>query len=208
MMNSQLQKSSLFSLLCETGMQRAEGRVRSKSLLEEMSLIGFVPYTDYYLHQLVLSSVDLNDHLYVAPHLVRFSKDTPVYPYFKTITKAIGKKYRIDEKLYIDPILDEIPKSVLQYAHFKLPLDGKQLLQLISKKWDKRDLFIRNDDGSYDYTGREGEWELSCGLGNMISISNNFLCLCSYMNKVTGTPSYAVLTSDDTIRVLSENECE
>ncbi len=207
-MNSQLQKSSLFSLLCETGMQRAEGRVRSKSLLEEMSLIGFVPYTDFYLHQLVLSSVDLNDHLYVAPHLVRFSKTTPVYPYFKTITKAIGKKYRIDEKLYIDPILDEIPKSVLQYAHFKLPLDGKQLLQLMSKKWDKRDLFIRNDDGSYDYNGREGEWELSCGLGNMISISNNFLCLCSYMNKVTGTPSYAVLTSDDTIRVLSENECE
>lgn len=207
-MNSQLQKSSLFSLLCETGMQCAEGRVRSKSLLEEMSLIGFVPYTDYYLHQLVLSSVDLNDHLYVAPYLVRFSKDTPVYPYFKTITKAIGKKYRIDEKLYIDPILDEIPKSVLQYAHFKLPLDGKQLLQLMSKKWDKRDLFIRNDDGSYDYNGREGEWELSCGLGNMISISNNFLCLCSYMNKVTGTPSYAVLTSDDTIRVLSENECE
>lgn len=208
MMNSQLQKSSLFSLLCDTGMQRAEGRVRSKSLLEDMSLVGFIPYTDYYLHQLVLSSVDLNDHLYVAPYLVRFSKDTPVYPYFKTITKAIGKKYRIDEKLYIDPILDEIPKSVLQYAHFKLPLDGNQLLHLMSKKWDKRDLFVKNDDGSYDYNGREGEWELSCGLGNMISISNNFLCLCSYMNKVTGTPSYTVLTSDDTIRVLPENEYE
>lgn len=208
MMNSQLQKSSLFNLLCETCMQRAEGRVRSKSLMEEMSLIGFIPYTDYYIHHLLLSSVDMNDHLYVAPYLVRFSKDTPVYPYFKTITKAIGKKYRIDGNLYIDPILDEIPKSVLQYAHFKLPLDGNQLLQLMSKKWDKRDLFVKNEDGTYDYNGREGEWELSCGLGNMVSISNNFLCLCSYMNKVTGTPSYTVLTSDDTIRVLSENECE
>lgn len=207
-MNSQLQKSSLFSLLSDSGMQRAEGRVRSKSLLEEMSLIGFIPYTDYYLHQLLLSSIDLNNHLYVAPYLVRFSKESPVYPYFKTITKAIGKKYRIDGKLYIDPILDEIPKSVLQYAHFKLPLDGNQLLRLMSKKWDKRDLFVKNDDGSYEYIGREGEWELSCGLGNMLSISNNFLCLCSYMNRVTGTPSYTVLTSDDTIRVLPQNECE
>lgn len=206
-MNSQLLKSSLFSLLCDTGMQRAEGRVRSRSLMEEMSLIGFIPYTDYYKYQLFLSSVDLNDHLYVAPYLVRFSRDTPTYPYFKTITKAMGKKYKIDEKLYIDPILDEVPKFVLQYAHPKLPLDGKQLLRLMSKNWDKRDLFIKNDDGTYDYNGREGEWELSCGLGNIISISNNFLCLCSYMNKVTGTPSYTVLTSDDTIRVLSENEC-
>ena len=95
MMNSQLLKSSLFSLLCDTGMQRAEGRVRSKSLLEEMSLIGFIPYTDYYIHHLLFSSVDLNDHLYVAPYLVKFSKDSPVYPYFKTITSAEGKKYRI-----------------------------------------------------------------------------------------------------------------
>lgn len=208
MVYSQLHKSSLFGLLNETGMQQAEGRVRSKSLLEEMSLIGFVPYTDYYMHQLVLSSVDLNDHLYVAPYLVKFSKDTPVYPYFKTITRATGKQYRIDGQLYIDPIIDEIPSSVLQYAHFKLPLDGNQLLRLMGKKWDKKDMFVKNEDLTYDYIGREGEWELSHGLGKMISVSNNFLCLCSYMNKVTGTPSYAVLTSDDTIRVLPEDEDE
>ena len=206
MVHSHIHKSSLFNLLNETGMQQAEGRVRSKSLLEEMSLIGFIPYTDYYTIQLALNSVDLNGHLYVAPNLVKFSKDTPAYPYFRTITKATGKQYRIDGKLYIDPILDEIPSCILQYAHFKQPFNGNQLLKMIYKKWDKKDLFSKNEDGSYNYTGREGEWELSHGLGNMISISNNFLCLCSYMNKVTGTPSYAVLTSDDTIRVLPENE--
>ncbi len=208
MVHSHIHKSSLFNLLNETGMQQAEGRVRSKSLLEEMSLIGFIPYTDYYTIQLALNSVDLNGHLYVAPNLVKFSKDTPAYPYFRTITKATGKQYRIDGKLYIDPILDEIPSCILQYAHFKQPFNGNQLLKMIYKKWDKKDLFSKNEDGSYNYTGREGEWELSHGLGNMISISNNFLCLCSYMNKVTGTPSYAVLTSDDTIRVLPENEEE
>lgn len=189
MVHSHIHKSSLFNLLNETGMQQAEGRVRSKSLLEEMSLIGFIPYTDYYTIQLALNSVDLNGHLYVAPNLVKFSKDTPAYPYFRTITKATGKQYRIDGKLYIDPILDEIPSCILQYAHFKQPFNGNQLLKMIYKKWDKKDLFSKNEDGSYNYTGREGEWELSHGLGNMISISNNFLCLCSYMNKVTGTPS-------------------
>ena len=206
MVFSQLHTSSLFSLLDETGIQQAEGRVRSKSLLEEMSLVGFVPYTDDYLHQLPLKSFDLNGHLYVAPYLVRFSKDTPVYPYFKTITKATGKQYRVDRNLYIDPIIDEIPDSVLPSNHVKLPFDGNQLLRLMGKKWAQKDMFVKNEDGTYDYIGREGEWELSNGLRNIVSISNNFLCLCSYMNKVTGTPSYAVLTSDDTIRVLPENE--
>ena len=51
MVHSHIHKSSLFNLLNETGMQQAEGRVRSKSLLEEMSLIGFIPYTDYYTIQ-------------------------------------------------------------------------------------------------------------------------------------------------------------
>ena len=125
-------------------MQQAEGRVRSKSLLEEMSLIGFIPYTDYYTHHLVLSSVYINDHLYVAPYLVKFSKDTPVYPYFKTITKATEKQYTVNGQLYIDPILDEIPSSVLQSNHVKLPLDGNQLLRLMGKNWDKKDMLSFN----------------------------------------------------------------
>ena len=40
MIYSQLHKSSLYNLLSENGIQQAEGRVRSKSLLEDMSLIG------------------------------------------------------------------------------------------------------------------------------------------------------------------------
>lgn len=204
-MNSQLNKYSVFSLLNETGIQQAEGRVRSKSLLEEMSLIGFVPYTDNDMNQLALSSIDLNGHLYVAPYLVKFSHNTPVYPYYKTITKATGKQYRIDGKLYIDPYLGIIPSYVLNKANVKLPLNGNQLLKLF-RDWEKEKLFIKNEDKTYDYIGREGEWELSNGFDNMISISKNFLCVCSYMNKVTGTPSYAVLTSDDTIRVLPEDE--
>ncbi len=205
MNNSPLDKSSLYNLLCETGKQQAEGRVRSKSLLEEMSLIGFIPYTDYYIHQLVFGTVDLNNHLYVAPYLVKFSKDTPAYPYFKTITRATDKKYRIDEKLYLDPILDEIPSSTLQNVNIKFPFNGNQLLNLMNRRWDKKDLIIKNEDFTFDYVGRKGEFELSCGLGKIVAISNNFLCLCTYINKVTGYPSYTVLPSDDTIRVFPES---
>ena len=75
-MSSQLQQFSLIQLVRESGIQRAEGRVRSTSLLEEMSLVGFIPYTDYSYVKSVLYSVDLNGHLYVAPYLVKFSEDS------------------------------------------------------------------------------------------------------------------------------------
>lgn len=206
---SELHKSSLAYLLNETGLQQAEGRVRSISLLEEMSLIGFIPYTKYFTIQSILNPANLNSRLFVAPYFVKFSQDTPAYPYFKKISMAKGKQYRVDGKLYIDPILKEIPSSTLRvYEGLSLPFNGNQLLQLLKKRRVREDLFIENEDKTYDYIGREGEYELSCGLENIVSISNSFLCLCSYMNKVTGLPSYTVLTAKDTIRVLPENEDE
>jgi len=209
MTDSQLLKSSLYNLLYETGEQRAEGRVRSVSLLEEMSLIGFIPSTDYFWYQFNFTSINLNSPVYVAPGLVKFAQDAPIYQYYKNITKATGKRYRIDGRIYIDSFSKDFPtynfKSIISNGSIKqLPINGKQLL-LSFKKFIKSDLLIKNDDETYDYIGREGELELYDGIKKSVAISNDFLCLCSYMNKVTGNPSYAVLTSYDTIRVLSEN---
>ncbi|MBQ9293983.1 MAG: hypothetical protein IJ219_03540 [Bacteroidaceae bacterium] len=214
-MDSELQKSSIFGLLQETGVQHAEGRVRSKSLMEEMSLIGFIPYTDNYLLQKDIGmGIDLNGHLYVAPNLVKFSKDTPIYPYFKKIVKANGKKYNLNENLYLDPILDKAPLYEFNHKEIRMPYDSAQLLKLLKYKTKllrvlkEKGVLIEEEKDKYDYIAGEGEIELSHGLGNMIAISCNFLCLCSYINKVKGTPCYVVLTSDDTIRVQPEDEDE
>jgi len=209
MMYSQLHKSSLYSLLRQTGIQQAEGRVRSKSLLEEMSLIGFIPYTEYSIELWNFGlNVDLNNHLYVAPNLIKFSKDTPAYPYFRAIEAAEGKKYKMDNRLIIDSIIDKIPEYVLKYKDIARPFTGEAFLKIRTKQWNPESLLEDSGNGEHFYVGKRDEWELSCGLADIISVSNNFLCLCSYINKVTGTPSYAVLTSDDAIRVLPEDEHE
>lgn len=216
MVNSELQKSSIYGLVLETGIQHAEGRVRSKSLLEEMSLIGFIPYTDNYIFQMNLGlKVDLNEHLYVAPNLVKFSKKTPAYPVFKTVTKANGKEYEVNKDLYMDSILDELPLDKLNSKDFDFisyQFTGKDLLKLLKrniflKKFlEEQNFLTENEENTYKYIGRDENLELSCGIENKIAISNNFLCLCTYMNKITGLPSYTVLTSNDTIRVLSEDD--
>lgn len=67
-------------------------------------------------------------------------------------------------------------------------------------------MFIKNEDDTYNYVAQEDEWELSCGPGKIVAIANGFLCLCSYMNKVTGMLSYVALLPNDVIKVVPEDE--
>lgn len=217
MLNTQLEQSSIKSLLHSKGMQQAKGRVRSEYLLEEVSLIGFVPYSVFYDSFCYDNGLDLNDHLFVTPHLLRSSKETSPRPIFKTICEAKGKKYIIDNNLLIDSIIDIIPDNVFKkerYKECKQRFRGSQLKTLLSydrsilKEWKENGVVEIAEGDSYNYIGRANEWEFSGGFGNIKCISNDFLCLCTYMNKVTGHPSYILLPSDNTIRVLSETDDE
>ena len=75
----------------------------------------------------------------------------------------------------------------------------------MSKKWDKKDFFEQVEDSSYLYIARDEELELTGLTGNLTCISDDFLCLCTYMNKVTWTPTYTLLPPFDVIRCLSDN---
>lgn len=212
MSNTQLEQSSIKSLLLANGEQQATGRVRSESLLEEMSLIGFVPYSVYFDYFLGESKIDLNSHLYVTPYFLRCSSSDSPIPVFHTIRRAAEKEYCVKNNLMIDSILDEIihvsPPYLTKDINYNKPLRGDKIIYLIKKERKVCNLFNTKEDGTYNYLGKESDIELSGGIGNIKCISNNFLCLCIYMNKVTGLPSYTLMSSDKTIRVLPEAEDE
>lgn len=211
MINSELKKSSISNLLVEQGNLHAEGKVRTIHMSETMNLVGFIPYTNYFmLYNIFVMNVDLNAHLYVAPFLVKFSEGGPVFPYFKYVADATGKKYPVDGNLYADTVLEAIPENISRTPKCSVPLNGKQMLNLIKyRKIDKfQDLFEKQDDDTYIYTGREGEYELTGGLGYIRAIARDVLSLCSYINTVSGRINYAVLPSDEVIKVLNKEDYE
>ena len=177
-----------------------------------MSLIGFVPYSVYFDYFLEESKIDLNSHLYVTPYLLRCSGNDSPIPVFHTIRCAAEKEYCVDNNLMMDSILDEIihvaPTYLTKNINYNKPLRGDKIIYLINKDRKVCNLFNTKEDGTYYYMGMDSDIELSEGIGNIKCISNNFLCLCTYMNKVTGLPSYTLLPSDNTIRVLPEKEDE
>lgn len=213
MVNNQLHNSSLYSLLHETGMQQAEGRVCSVSLLEEMSLIGFIPhgvcYNDVgYTHYKIAQGLNMNGKLIVTPNLVRFESGEPI-PVFKSIRKIeSGKKYKITERFLIDTIYEERKNAEKDLISL---WKGSELLnkareKRLGKLSIKQDVFEIQEDGNVYYTAHDKELEFSHCYNDTICISSDFLCLCAYINKVTGLPSYTVLSSEETVRVLSKQE--
>lgn len=213
-MNSLIEKSTIKKLLLNQGQQFASGRVRTDYLLEEMSLIGFVPFSEFWDNICYDTGINMSTNLYVTPHLLRPSDRNKPIPIFKCISKAQGEKYVIDGNFMIDSIIDKIPNNVFEkvkYKECKKGFNGSSLKNLLI--YDKslyRDLSEKgvieqpSNETPITYIGDENDLELSDGIGKIKFISNDFLCLCAYMNKVTGLPSYIILPSDRTIRVLPE----
>lgn len=220
-MSEQLQKASVKELLYEGAkdpailfdgeslntdeIEFAKGTVVSESLGVEMSLIGFIPYSVAFgLYQFSMY-INFNDTLIVTPYFIRFSQSDVILPIFQKVSLANKKKYELNKTITICTLQEEKLLSVFRNKVTKLPyVSGESLKNNFYKIKDKS-MFEVADTDSIFYIARNNEFELEYGFGGIRYITNDFLCLCNYMNKVTGLPSYVVLSSHDTLRVLKKD---
>ena len=200
-MNTKIQEQSIYSQLMNNGSESAKGRVRSQSLLEEMTLVGFVPYNEIGYWSRIAPSFNLNAKLLVTPYYLKVG-DGPVYPYYDKAKKAKGVHYSLDENLIIDK-LSEYVNNNQSYPFTADKLDNRSVLRLKQKT-----NFLELDENTNEnnYVGQEDDIELYRDYWKDRSVSNDLLCLCVYMNKVTGKPSYILLPSTDVFRVIPEKE--
>lgn len=199
-MNSQLQLSSIREILLNKGDMYAKGRVKSESMQEEMSLIGFVPYLEGANLPLDLYSTllqcDLNAHLIVTPFFIRYGDDKNIYPVFKSISLTNGHKYKVDKNLIIESIYGSWAKGAQR------PLYGNYIISKRHHNGFPSDRFETDENKETYYLSKEQEFVMTESLGELVCVSDYFLCLCSFINSVTGMPSYTVFIPDDLIKVL------
>lgn len=202
-MNAQLQLSSIREILLNKGEIYAKGRVKSESMQEEMSLIGFVPYlegADLPLESYsILLQCDLNAHLIVTPFFIRYSDDKNIYPVFKSISLTNGNKYKVNKNLIIETIYGSWVKRASSLSR---PLYGDNIISKINWKDFPSDRFETDENKETYYLSKNQEFVMTESLGELVCISDYFLCLCSFINSVTGMPSYTVFMPDDLIKVL------
>lgn len=220
-MNEQLRKTSVKELLYEGAkdpailfdgeslntdeIEYAHGTVVSESLGVEMSLIGFIPYSVAFgLYQFSMY-INFNDTLVVTPYFIRFSQSDVILPIFQKVSLANNKKYVLDESITICTLQEEKLLSGLRNKVTKLPYVSGESLKNVFNRIKDKSMFEVGDADSIFYIARNNEFVLEHGFGGVRYITNDFLCLCNYMNKVTGLPSYVVLSSHDTLRVLKKD---
>ena len=199
-MDSQLQVSTIREIVLSKGLLNAHGQVKSELIQEDMSLIGFVPFFEgadlpHDIYSTLLQC-DLNTHLIVTPFFIRYSDDKNIYPVFKSISLTNGNKYKVDKNLIIESIYGSWAKGAQR------PLYGDSILSKRRYNGFPSDRFETDENQDTYYLSGKQEFVMTESFGKLVGISDYFLCLCSFINSVTGMPSYTVFMPDYLIKVL------
>lgn len=188
-------------------------KVSSSLFYDELSLIGFIPYCRHNKYWNVAQNINMNSDLHVSPHIIKFDSEDVCLPIFRRISFARNKKYLLNNKLFLESFLDKIeyirPTSYIKDTDY--PLRGDKILNLTNKiPYNKREDFVEKnfiaEDDCLFYEGREEDFELSGAISDMVCVTNDFCCLCSYINHITGDLKYVVLYSNDVMCVWTNNE--
>lgn len=206
---TQLDQSSVLALLYERGAQHANGYVRFAGLPDEFSLIGFIPVYASLPGSSCFSGIDLAGEILVTTHFIRFSSLQVVYPIFRDISKTEGNDYLVDSNLLLNSLIDNVDS--LSYfrgeSSLKFGSPGSQILTKIKIKAIDNFFFKKEEENVY-FIGNKNFFVLQNGPGKWQCISNDFLCLCTYMNKTTGKIDYVATSPDLTIRAVGNNKEE
>lgn len=208
-MMKELHESSIINLLQSQGMQQAVGRVCSKSLQEEMSLIGFIPYhRSIDLSESDIIPININSDFVFSPYRIRLKDIKNTFPITHQVSIVKGRKYLVERTL-TTYITEKINKTHLsKYFENQTHSWADAVLRSATSNKIPANSLSKNDQGLLEFTANNDDLEFRRNTGEHIWVYNDFLCLCTFINKVTGLPSYAVFPPEDTIRILSDKDDE
>lgn len=178
---NQLDLSCVKNLIKEGKMDSAIGKVYSKSLDIELYLTGFIPfYRDRKTRRPLSPDYKINEKTIITPNYIGSLRNPNFIPIFRSID-ILGKDG-------YDELLAYLLKTENQNYHKKYEI-----------------YYIKDDNGEIIINPDKNDFHLSDGPGHRFCITNDFLCLCRYINSITGDHFYTILPSEDVIRVMTGN---
>lgn len=214
-MDKLLSKDSITIILQQTGEIEAPINVYSETFQMSMTLIGFVPHND--LEELSFSepTIDLNRDIVYTPYRIKLTALEKAFPVMKKIRKAENEERFLIRRGLVTPyegthftryyqILEREDISEEDKKKF-LPsfLDSYPLKLVKKSKYYIANSLSINDEGMLVYKAFPNAFVSSRTYGDYIVISHRYLCLCAYINSITGLPSYSLFDPEDIYKTES-----
>ncbi len=197
--SSVLKESSVKAILNKNQHIDAGLTVRVPGYQYDMYLAGFISYSKNLL-------IDFNDRLIVTPIVVKFLSDKYIHPIFQHIKFADNGIYTLSNKLLVNTLFDRIGAANWKNFDQNDHLTGAHVKDKLNRDWNKEGVIVKSENNIYSYVAQDNEIELTSDYSDCVSIANSFLCLCRYINPITGLPSYTLVTPDDTIVVMPKGK--
>ena len=207
-MDNQLSNSSVKNLLDKKGVLQAGGEVRFGIFPEKITLLGFVPYHmgsySFNHSNKKIMEIDFNERLIVSPHRIRQINSETTYPVMKMIKKSDSEIFQYNRSLRIYAMPPEMLQNNVLIGYLNNP--SKSLADTLLRGKVISSLFKRNEEGLLQYETKENDYIFTRTYGDYTCIANDFVCLCSYINKISGLPNYSLFDPEDIVKVISEED--
>lgn len=207
-MDDQLMSSSIKNLLDKKKVLQAEGEVRFGIFPERITLLGFIPYHmgpyGFSVANKRIMEIDFNERLVVSPHRIRQNNSETSYPVLKMIKKSNSEIFQYDRHLRIYSMAPEMLQNKVLIQYLNNP--SKSLADNLLRSKIISSLFKTNEEGLLQYETKENDYIFTRTYGDYTCIANDFVCLCSYINKISGLPNYSLFDPEDIVKVISEED--
>lgn len=201
-MENKISKQNLLQTIQKKKALNADMSVFSVTFNLEMKLIGFVPYFASEDYTKGFFDLSLNGKVWVTPYRIRFESTNRTYPLMKHIrTVTEGEKFPIEETLITQISNDHFEtyfkhkRLGSSYLHADTAMRGIE--KLVGLGAFAPNKLSADENQILYYNASVNEYVFTRNKGIYTAINNMFVCLCAFINPITGLPSYAVFAPED-----------
>lgn len=201
-MDLQLKKHTLFSILKEKGELGSGICVQTEGLSVKMAVMGYIPIPVDNTFDFLVSSFWIGNikRVIVGSDRILFSdilSPKKTYPITKRIAIAkVEERYELTNTLTLLQLQYKTSEYIKQYKTNKSKVPSSRILKLSEQ--------LEEIDGNIYYKPQSNEFVMYRfkDADTPLVIASGFLCLCSYINTITGKIEYDVYDPDELIEIL------
>lgn len=192
-MNEQLTQNNVQHSLINIGVLNAGEVVLDPLTNQKMLLSGFVPcYMELKSEATALEMLNMNEEIIVSPFRLRCKNGKKTYPIMSHVELVHDSLYATDDSCLALTVFRAAKYSGNNYTTYLYLTDSFQ-------KEENSENIYKSENPLFVFTRNIGQYKV---------VSEMFLCLCRYINPVTGLQNYFLVPPEQIVIIKEKSKID